>query len=139
MYRGFVDPTTRKDIAAATAAHRELGRDYDDAIAESLVDRIGAEIDKRIDARLGTGSPRNRRPAEPWQPGRGQSLLLGTGIGALLTGVVSVVGMHGSKHVLTAVIVVWIVLAAVGLGTALVSRYRGMSAQARAANTYDRR
>jgi hypothetical protein len=43
----------RDDIAAALAAHHELGRDYDGAVAESLADRIGAEIDKRVDARLG--------------------------------------------------------------------------------------
>ncbi len=48
-----VDQATRDDIAAAAAAHQELGRDFDGAVAEGLVDRIGAEIDKRIDARLG--------------------------------------------------------------------------------------
>ena len=48
-----MDPATRNDIAAAAGAHHELGRDYDDAVAEGLVDRIGEEIDKRVDARLG--------------------------------------------------------------------------------------
>jgi VIT1/CCC1 family predicted Fe2+/Mn2+ transporter len=138
MYRDAMDQATRKDIAAATAAHHELGRDYDDAIAESLVDRIGAEIDKRIDARLRTGPSGSRPPAESSQSGKGQALFLGAGIGAGLTGLVSVVAEHGSKHVLTAVIVVWIILAVVGLGTAVVSRYRNMSAQVRATSTYDR-
>jgi hypothetical protein len=42
--------------------HRELGRDYDDAIAESLIERVGAEIDKRVDARLAaTGAAPARR------------------------------------------------------------------------------
>jgi len=36
------------------AAHQDLGSGYDDAVAEGLVERIGAEIDKRIDARLGS-------------------------------------------------------------------------------------
>ena len=52
MYRNPVDQMTRNDIAAAAAAHHELGRDFDGAVAESLIDRIGAEIDKRVDARL---------------------------------------------------------------------------------------
>ncbi len=49
------------EIRASVAAHADLGPAYDDAVAEGLVERIGAEIDKRIDARLGqfgaTGAP----------------------------------------------------------------------------------
>jgi hypothetical protein len=33
-------------------AHQDLGSGYDDALAEGLVERIGAEIDKRIEAQL---------------------------------------------------------------------------------------
>jgi hypothetical protein len=138
MYRVAVDEATRNDIAAATAAHHELGRDYDDAVAESLVDRIGAEIDKRIDARLRTGSSGSRPPAGSPQPGKGQALLLGAGIGAGLTGFVAIIGEHASRHVGFAVIIVWVILAVAGLGTAAVNRYRHMSALVRAASTYDR-
>ncbi len=42
----------REEIAASVAAHAELGPRYDAALAEGLVERIGEEIDKRIDARL---------------------------------------------------------------------------------------
>jgi VIT1/CCC1 family predicted Fe2+/Mn2+ transporter len=138
MYRDAVDEATRNDIAAAAAAHHELGRDYDDAVAEGLVDRIGAEIDKRIDARLRTGSSGSRPPAESSQSGKVQALFLGAGIGAALTGFVYLIAEHGSKHVLTAVIMVWVVLAVAGLGTAAVNRYRSMSAQIRATSTYGR-
>jgi hypothetical protein len=48
-----MDQLAREDIAAAAAAHHELGRDYDGAVAEGLIERIGDEIDKRVDARLG--------------------------------------------------------------------------------------
>ncbi len=41
------------EIRASVAARQDLGPDYDDAVAEGLVERIGVEIDKRIDARLG--------------------------------------------------------------------------------------
>jgi hypothetical protein len=41
------------EIRASVAAHADLGPGYDDAVAEGLVERIGEEIDKRIDARLG--------------------------------------------------------------------------------------
>ena len=43
---------TRDEIAAAGAAHRELGPAYDHAVAEGLVERIGDEVDRRVDARL---------------------------------------------------------------------------------------
>ena len=69
MYRVCVDPMIREDIAAATAVHRDLGPGYTDAVSEALVDRIGAEIDKRVDARLaqrGAGAP--AAPATPAAP-----------------------------------------------------------------------
>jgi hypothetical protein len=53
MYRFAMDQLAREDIAAAAAAHRELGPGFEDALAEGLVERIGAEIDKRVDARVG--------------------------------------------------------------------------------------
>jgi hypothetical protein len=52
MYLVTMDQLAREDIAAAAAAHHDLGRDYDGAVAEGLIERIGAEIDKRVDARL---------------------------------------------------------------------------------------
>jgi hypothetical protein len=45
------------EIRASVGAHQDLGPAYDDAVAEGLVERIGAEIDKRIDARLGWPGP----------------------------------------------------------------------------------
>jgi hypothetical protein len=47
-----VNSDERDEIAASVAAHAELGPRYEDAVAEGLVERIGAEIDKRVDARL---------------------------------------------------------------------------------------
>jgi hypothetical protein len=58
------------EIRASAGAHRELGPDYDDAVAEGLVERIGAEIDKRIDARLGRyGPPASGAPGYPGHQG----------------------------------------------------------------------
>ncbi|GAB3496706.1 hypothetical protein [Nocardiopsis coralliicola] len=41
-----------EEIAASLRTGRDLGPAYDDAVAASLVDRIGAEIDARVDARM---------------------------------------------------------------------------------------
>ncbi len=67
------------EIRASVAAHADLGPGYDDAIAEGLVERIGAEIDKRIDARFGrssatvapgaSGSPGTPEVGEAGEPG----------------------------------------------------------------------
>jgi hypothetical protein len=40
------------EIAASVAALQELGSGYDQALAEGLVERIGAEIDQRIAAEI---------------------------------------------------------------------------------------
>jgi hypothetical protein len=126
MYRDAVDQMTRNDIAAAAAAHPELGRDYDGAVAESLIDRIGAEIDKRVDARLRAGSLDSRSPAQIRQPSRIQPVWAGAGIGAGITGLVALIADSGSqsKAVTAAVIAVWAILAVACLGTAAVRWYR---------------
>lgn len=61
----------REEIAASVAAHADLGPRYDAALAEGLVERIGEEIDKRVDARLrGMGAPVEQRHQEPVPRGR---------------------------------------------------------------------
>jgi hypothetical protein len=124
MYRERMDQATRTDIAAAAAAHRELGNAYDDALAESLIDRIGAEIDKRVEAKLGA-RPQNGRSLGEAVPRAGhQALLMGTGIGAGITGLVAIVAEHGNKHVVLPILVIWVIVAVAGLGAAVVNRYR---------------
>jgi hypothetical protein len=63
-----VNADEREEIAASVAARTELGPRYDAALAEGLVERIGEEIDKRVDARLrGMGVGHQQQPA-PRQP-----------------------------------------------------------------------
>jgi hypothetical protein len=58
------------EIRASVAAHQDLGSGYDEAVAEGLVERIGVEIDKRIDARLGSfGTQYGPVPGAPGAPG----------------------------------------------------------------------
>jgi hypothetical protein len=60
-----------EEIRASAGAHRDLGPGYESAVAEGLVERIGEEIDRRVDARLGNqlrdAAPpkRVRRPRDP--------------------------------------------------------------------------
>ena len=58
------------EIRASVGAHADLGPGYEDAVAEGLVERIGVEIDKRIDARLAqTGAAGAPGPAAPGAAG----------------------------------------------------------------------
>jgi hypothetical protein len=41
-----------EEIRAAAEVHNELGPGYRDAVIESFLDRVGREIDARVDARL---------------------------------------------------------------------------------------
>jgi hypothetical protein len=129
MYRNAVEQATRDDIAAAAAAHRELGRDYDSAVAEGLVDRIGAEIDKRIDARLSSPGSGSRSPVKFSRSVRTQGMWIGAGVGAGITGLVAVIANYdntgtNSGAVVTAVIWVWVILAIAAVGAAVVRNYR---------------
>jgi hypothetical protein len=124
MYRKLMDQVTRHDIAAAAAAHRELGSAYDDAVAESLIDRIGAEIDKRVEAKLGTRPQSARSLGKAVPAGGHQALLMGLGIGAGITGLVAIITEHGSKTMVAAVLVIWVFVALAALGAAAVNRYR---------------
>ncbi len=52
-WEGVMAADHRTEIAATVAAAQELGSGYDQALAEGLVDRIGAEIDQRVAAEIG--------------------------------------------------------------------------------------
>jgi hypothetical protein len=73
--RGTREPATGRgaggarddEIAASVGAYHDLGPAYDDAIAAGLVERIGAEVDRRVDERIsqfqGGGPAADSRPA----------------------------------------------------------------------------
>jgi len=132
MYREAMDQTARDEITAAAAAHRELGPQYDDAVAESLIDRIGDEIDRRVDARLGASpSPSSSRrlkapqPAqpEPRPPGRSNVatvvLALGSmGLGVGVAGTVLNSGANGGGGGFWLVALIWIVIGVINVSYA---------------------
>jgi len=117
----------REEVQASAAAHRDLGPGYDTAVAEGLVERIGEEIDRRVDARL-FGHPqapaRPRRAPVPGRIGVGRVFLalgsMGLGIGATVavlhpgdnpTGTMS--GIQGAL-----VALIWIVIGVINVACA---------------------
>lgn len=114
-----MDRVARENIAAASAVRQELGSAYDDVIAEGLIDRIGAEIDKRIDARL--EGRRQTRRTDIGELERRRNLWKGATVGAAAIGLpaimVSLASQYNSKGVIPIVILIWVVIAA-GYGIA---------------------
>jgi hypothetical protein len=95
----------RDEIAASVAAHQDLGPGYERAVAEGLVERIGAEIDQRvateIDQRVAAEldeyldcrhlrRARRRARGRPGRPGR-PSVLLALGSMAAAVSVTAIV------------------------------------------------
>ena len=117
-----MDQVTKDDITAAAAAHQELGPHFDGAVAESLVERIGAEIDKRVDARIGgpAPSPRRSRPVARSADSSGLSPLnwpatilalgsMGLGIGATAA-VLNPSGHGTTSGEIGLAVLIWIVI-----------------------------
>jgi hypothetical protein len=119
----------REEVQASTAAHRDLGPGYDTAVAEGLVERIGEEIDRRVDARMfgHMQAPPVSKPRRAPAPGRigVGSVFLALGSMALAIGATAVVlhpgddqgsNVHGGQAVLVALI--WIIIGVVNVAYA---------------------
>jgi hypothetical protein len=115
----------RDEVRASAAAHHDLGPGYDTAVAEGLVERIGEEIDRRVDARL-FGHLQAPAPARPRRaPASGRlgvaSVFLALGSMALAIGATAAVlhpgdnqgQVSGGQSVLVALI--WIVIGVINV------------------------
>jgi hypothetical protein len=116
----------KEEIQASTAAHRDLGPGYDSAVAEGLVERIGEEIDRRIDARLfghiQAPAPR-RRDAAPGRLGVASVFLALGSMGLAIGGTAAVLHPGDPTGTVTAgqgvlVALIWIVIAVVNISYA---------------------
>jgi hypothetical protein len=137
-YRVFVDQQARDEIAAAGAAHRELGPGYDDAVAEGLVERISVEIDKRVDARLAQyggqpaphvphSAPAAQHSAPPAQRSPGGQVspaarppwsVVVLALGSMLMGTLASAAVLNSGGGGSVVALVWIVIAVINVAYA---------------------
>lgn len=127
-----MNPNEREEIAASVAAHQELGSGYDAAVAEGLVERIGEEIDRRIDARLRGGQPPVPGPvaaAPPPAPAPAAvprrslgvtGMFLGLGSLGLAVGATAVVVAHHANAVaqLFMVLLIWLAIAVINVAHA---------------------
>jgi hypothetical protein len=96
------------EIRAAAETHRELPPEYQTAVIESFLDKIGKEIEARVDARVAAyysqGPPPNPRRA-PRQYSPGFLAVTSMVLGIPLTAIVATAGPHPVG--LAGVLVVW--------------------------------
>jgi hypothetical protein len=80
-------PVSPEDIRAAAETYRELGPEYRDAVVASFLDKIGREVDARVEARLAAAAP----PAAP--PARRKRRRVLRDVTAAAAGAVAAVGL----------------------------------------------
>jgi hypothetical protein len=122
----------RDEVRASAGAHQDLGPGYDTAVAEGLVERIGEEIDRRVDARLfghlqqpapvPAPAPQPRRVREPGRIGVAPVFLALVSMGAGIGATVAVIqpAYPGRMNVVQAILValIWIVIGAINISYA---------------------
>src|SRR2546425_8174836 len=62
-----VEPETERELKATLAARQELGSAHDDDLIAGFLDRIGKEIDRRVDQQVAARAPK-KRAASPLNP-----------------------------------------------------------------------
>ena len=122
-------PLSAGELRAAAETHKELGPEYRDAVLESFVERVGREIDARVDARLAQAAVRpvaaqpvaaQPAPAPPArQPKQFSPLAMALGsiaLGIPITAIVVAAGTHPVGF--AGLLVVWIAIAVINVASA---------------------
>jgi hypothetical protein len=122
VYRGDVSdsPLSAGELRAAAETDGELGPEYRDAVVESFMDRVGREIDARVDARLAQAAAqplaaqRMATPPAPRAPKSYGALVLALGSIALGIPITALVVAAGSHPVgFWGLVVVWAAIASI--------------------------
>jgi hypothetical protein len=116
IYRARVNSTslTPDEVRAAAETHRDLAPEYQSAVIESFLDRVGREIDARVDARLAAGQTPSRPPATQ-HPDRSSLALaiVSMVLGVPLTAIAVAAGSHPPGF--AAVLVIWAAIAVINV------------------------
>jgi hypothetical protein len=114
-------PLSAGELRAAAETHRELPSEYRDAVLESFVDRVGREIDARVDARLAQAAARPSQHVAPVAKPPKQFSPLAMALGSITLGIpVSAIAVAAGAHPagFWGLLVVWVAIAVINLGYA---------------------
>ena len=104
-----------EEIRAAAETHNELGPGYRDAVIESFLDKVGREIDARVDARL-VQQQVAQPPARLRRGHSGSPMALAMGsmvMGIPISAIAVAAGSHPAGFM--GLLVVWIVIAVINI------------------------
>jgi hypothetical protein len=109
-----------KDIAAAIGARRELGAEYDDVIAASLVDHMEKEISNRLNQQIAQRTGPAPYQSQYMPPKRQRDFSLGLPVVSLVAGIpiTAIAGALGHNNPVVAIFVSWCGIAAVNFAHA---------------------
>lgn len=93
------------ELRAAVAARRELGPDFEDAIIESFLDKMGQEVDRRVDQRMAADGGHAKRELKQQQSAAGMRLALA--IVSIVMGTIATIALTVGDRGLLAYLVVW--------------------------------
>jgi hypothetical protein len=118
-----------EEIRAAAHTHSELGPEYEGAVIESFLDKVGREIDARVDDRLGRSQGRGRDtvresggdPAHHHHQGPSLALpVISMVLGIPLTAIAVSAGSHPAG--INGLVVIWLALVAINVAYSLRAR-----------------
>lgn len=113
IYRDRVSTSlSPEEIRAAAETHNELGPGYRDAVVESFLEKVGREIDARVDARLARQSDR------PVQQHRYAGSPMKLAIASMVLGIpLSAIAVAAGSHPagFMGLLVVWIAIAVINV------------------------
>jgi hypothetical protein len=121
---------TPDEFRAAAETHRELGPEYQSAVIDSFIDKVGREIDARVDARLAQArvpgavfpGPQGQLPVVTPQVKDGRGGQLALAIVSMALGVPLTAIAMGTHAGTLALFIIWMGIVAVNVAFALINR-----------------
>lgn len=113
--------SVREELRASLAAQRELGSDFDPAVAEAFLDRLSRQIDARVDERVAQVKPQARVE----RPRRGMDFWTAVlALGSIAMGLGAPSAMSDLPAGVTAMltIVIWVGIVAINVSHAMSRR-----------------
>ncbi|MEU6740383.1 hypothetical protein [Streptosporangium sandarakinum] len=112
---------TGDELRASVEARRELGPEYEDSLIEGFLDKMGQEIDRRVEERVAARVP--QKPEAPAvRPGVDAGQRLALAIVSIVLGVGSTVAFAIADRRAGPMILVWLGIIVVNIAFARGSR-----------------
>ncbi|MEV0583471.1 hypothetical protein [Nonomuraea sp. NPDC050310] len=96
-------PSPGDELRAAVSARRDLGPEFEDALVESFLDKLGSEVDRRVDQRVAAAEVAT--PAT--RDGRSDGMRLALAIVSLALGTIVTIAILATTKGALALIPVW--------------------------------